>query len=293
MHSPNVVDVQRLQAAFSSTVAMFGEDVTLTGADVPERVLVVFRSAGWNETLGVRPVTGRDFTPDEEARGRDSGVALVSERLWRARLGATRDLAAASLHLDGRPVTVIGVMPAGFRFPYEADVWVPVRVDASDASRDYAVFARLRDGVTRTQAGAALAALSANIRRDRPDSAARLRHRRSDAAGKPARQRGWLGLRAGIDRRLPAAARVASTSRRCCWRAPSPGAGSSCCAWCSAPAAGVSCGRCSSRRCCSRSPAARSDCCWPCGAGSSPRDCCHRTTACSSASAPRRSTRAC
>ena len=61
-------------------------------------------------------------------------------------------------------------MPRGFRFPYEADVWVPVVVNAADASRDFAVFGRLRPGVPLARARAELAALSANIRRVRPES---------------------------------------------------------------------------------------------------------------------------
>ena len=77
MHSPNVVDVRRETAIFDSTVAMFGEDLTLTDGTAPERLMVVFRTSGWDQTLGVRPAVGRDFTADEERRGRDSAVALI------------------------------------------------------------------------------------------------------------------------------------------------------------------------------------------------------------------------
>jgi putative ABC transport system permease protein len=168
MHSQNVAAAFEQTRLFSSAVAMFGQDVTITGGGEPERVTAVSRTFGWRDTLGVVPALGRDFTIDEERRGASSGVALVSDALWKRRF-AGESPGTSVLHLDGRPVVVIGVMPPGFRFPYEADVWIPHVLNPADHARDYAVFARMEDGIALPDARAALDVLSANLRSKYPD----------------------------------------------------------------------------------------------------------------------------
>ena len=83
----------------------------LEGAEIPERVSVVDVSDTGN-TLGVKPIAGRDFSLDERRQGRASGVTIVSHAIWEARFGGRADAIGATVRLDGRPFTVIGVMPA-------------------------------------------------------------------------------------------------------------------------------------------------------------------------------------
>ena len=168
MHSQNVAEVTTHAELFTSTAAMFEEALTITGDGEAERVTVISRTSGWRDTLGIAPVSGRDFTKDEESKGRASGVALVSDGLW-ARRFAGRRPGSAVVHLDGRPFTIVGVMPPGFRFPYEADVWIPHVVDPADHGRDYAVFARMTDASTLEQVRAAMPVIAAGLKNRYPD----------------------------------------------------------------------------------------------------------------------------
>ena len=168
MHSQNVAAIIGRTDLFAAAVAMFEEDLTITGDAQPERATVISRTSGWRATLGIAPAAGRDFTEDEERRGAASGVALVSDALWNRRFAGSRP-GSAILHLNGRPFTVVGVMPPGFRFPYEADVWIPHLLNPANHGRDYAVFARLAEGRTLQQVRTAMDVASGELRARHPD----------------------------------------------------------------------------------------------------------------------------
>ena len=170
MHSQNFVTLQQTSTAFSSMVALRGEDLTLTGGDAPERLSVIYRSAGWPETLHVSPVLGRDFTPQEERQGQQSASALISYALWQRRFGGNSSVLGAPMRLGDRTYTIVGVMPQGFNFPYGAEVWLPVVVNPADRQIDFAVFARINDGVSRAQALASLEAATARIKEQYPET---------------------------------------------------------------------------------------------------------------------------
>jgi putative ABC transport system permease protein len=170
MSSRHVLALRALNQVFDGVVAFSGDNMTLAGGDVPERVSVVLQTDGMDRTLGVRPVIGRGFTPDEERTGMASGVALISHALWQTRFGQSPSAIGAVVRLDGRPFTVIGVMPPQYAFPYEAQLWLPHRPDAADAMRDFAVFCHLRPGVTILQARESLLGTAALIRQQSPES---------------------------------------------------------------------------------------------------------------------------
>jgi len=170
MHSQNIDVLQRDAGAFASVVALSGQNETLLGRGTPERVQVVYRTAGWVPTLSVRPVVGRDFTPEEERRGIDSGVAIVSHALWQRRFGGASSALGSTIQIEDRAFTIVGVFPPGFAFPYEADVWIPFVVDPADRARDFAVFARLRDGISMSQARQALDRVSSEIKERYPET---------------------------------------------------------------------------------------------------------------------------
>jgi len=170
MRSQNALVVQQQSQIFASTVAAFGASRTLTGAQSPERVSVVYRSEGWLPTLGVKPAVGRDFTSDEEKQGINSGVALVSYGFWQSRLGGSHSILQTSVQLDGRSYSIIGVMPEGFNFPYEAQFWIPYVVNPSETRLEFAVFARLKPGISAGQARQAMDAVSERIKEQYPDT---------------------------------------------------------------------------------------------------------------------------
>src|SRR4051794_2282236 len=170
MHSQNVDVLERDDHTFESTVALGGQNVTLVGRESPERVQVVYRTAGWAPTLSVRPIAGRDFSAEEERRGIDSGVAIVSYGFSQRRFGGVRAALNSTVKLEDRTFTIVGVFPPGFAFPYEADFWIPFVIDAADRARDFAVYGHLRDGVSPARAEQALNRISTQIREQYPET---------------------------------------------------------------------------------------------------------------------------
>ena len=134
-----------------------------TPAGDAELLYTVAVSADFFRTLRVRPLLGRTFLPGEDRPGRD-GVAVIGHGLWTLRFGGEPDIVGREIALDGRPFTVVGVMPAEFEFPPGGrDVWLPLVLTEADRNdrRNHGVVTvgRLRPGVTLERARAAMAAL--------------------------------------------------------------------------------------------------------------------------------------
>jgi len=144
-------------------------NLTLIEGDEADRVVGIGVSDQWTETLGVRPVLGRPFSPQEQREGDAAQVVLIGYGLWQRRFGGDPGVLGRPVRLNRRSFVVIGVMPAQFRYPYEADVWFPVSIPPTDlAPGDLNAAARLRPGVTHAQLEAELAALSEDLAREFP-----------------------------------------------------------------------------------------------------------------------------
>jgi len=142
-------------------------NLTLTGDGEPERLIGIGVSDQWLETLGVRPLLGRGFDPQEQAVGSQSHVALLSYAFWRRRFGGQPEVIGRTLRLNEQNYTVIGVMPAQFRYPYNADLWMPVTLAPTATSPgDLNTVARLKPGVTEAQFGEELRVISADLARE-------------------------------------------------------------------------------------------------------------------------------
>src|SRR6185295_5485826 len=113
---------------------------------------VCFITANFLEVLRAKPALGRGFLPGEDAPGA-APVTLLSHKLWMEEFRGDPAVVGSTIWIGGEPKTVIGVMPADFRFPINDDLWVASEVSQDVANRDTGfVFGRLKPGVTQAQA---------------------------------------------------------------------------------------------------------------------------------------------
>jgi putative ABC transport system permease protein len=141
--------------AFDKIAAFEGVEFNLTGEDRPERISGSRVSANLPVLLGVKPILGRTFTPDEDTEGNDR-VVLLSHGLWLRRFGGDPRVIGGAVRLNSVDFTIIGVMPPSFRFPRDADIWKPMGFATNDFDGGHFIWAigRLKPGVTREQAQA-------------------------------------------------------------------------------------------------------------------------------------------
>src|SRR5882762_9991846 len=121
---PNFTDWRNQQSVFESFGAYSGNSFALTGAGEPVRLAGALMSADVFAALRTQPEIGRVFREDEDKPGAEP-VAVISHALWRDRFGGQAGILNQTINLNGKPCTVLGVMPAGFEFPNKVAVWVP------------------------------------------------------------------------------------------------------------------------------------------------------------------------
>jgi predicted permease len=162
---PNFDDFRSQNHTFA-VLAQYADGLSaVSGGSEPVRANAAVVSAGFFEALGVSPLRGRAFGPDEQ-RVHGAPAALVSYRYWQRYLGGAADLSQARLRLEGEVYPVVGVMPVGFDFPSGAAVWIPMRfeLDTSRTGHNWRGIGRLRDGVTVLQARADLGAIAGSLK---------------------------------------------------------------------------------------------------------------------------------
>ncbi|HSG00343.1 MAG TPA: ABC transporter permease [Vicinamibacterales bacterium] len=155
---------------FEGIVAQRFTSYALATESGPERVVGIAVSEGWSATLGVAPILGRSFLPEEERAGEGAGVAVISHGFWQRGFGGAPSAIGEVIRLDGRAHTVVGVMPPGFTYPYEAELWVPMHVRVGQHGVwSFNVPARLAPGWTVEQARADLRGIAQAAAADIPD----------------------------------------------------------------------------------------------------------------------------
>ena len=169
----NFLDWQARTQAFEGMAAISAsQTINLSGEGEPVAVDGAAVTTNFFDVLGIRPQIGRVFTAEEGQLGRGQ-VVILSHELWQRRFGGDRSVVARKLTLNGGPVTVIGVMPAGFSFPkIPADLWLTLPIDHSapwQGGRFLAAVARLKPRVTVEQADADLKRVAAQLSKERPD----------------------------------------------------------------------------------------------------------------------------
>ncbi len=162
---PNFLDLREATKTLEGAFMLEQRTFIFAGGEKPERYLGAWISANGFATLGVKPAVGRLFRADEENDGA-APVALLAYDVWQRRFGGRESVVGQSVVLNGAPVTVVGVMPKGFRFPQRADVWMPFRYERDEVKRSdfsFPVWARLRPGVTHEQAQVEMSLLAARL----------------------------------------------------------------------------------------------------------------------------------
>ena len=157
----------------------------LSAGEIPERVFGATVSAELFPLLGVQPIRGRIFRPEECAAGRND-VIMISERLWRRKFDRDPRILGSKIIADGRAFTIVGIMPATFEFPLplfnitgaqfgeQADIWQPLAFTDQEmkvrGSRSYGVIGRLAPNVSSQQAQAEIETIVRQMRRRFPNN---------------------------------------------------------------------------------------------------------------------------
>jgi putative ABC transport system permease protein len=177
---PNFADWRDQTQVFEKMAAYHGTDHTLTGNGDPVRVQGTTISAEIFQLLGVAPMAGRTFLPEEDKPGDKGHVVVLSHELFQKRFSAKPDLIGQSIELDGNPYTVVGVMPPGFQFPIQnepVELWTTFSAEAEGKEPITAqrgahylrVIARLKPGVTKEQAQSEMTTIGTRLEQQYPD----------------------------------------------------------------------------------------------------------------------------
>jgi len=167
-----LADWDRMTSTFQAISGYYTQNESETSGALPEKLTRAFVAPRFLEVLGISPALGRDFAPDEERFGGPNAV-LISDRFWRSRFAADPAAVGKRLRFDNWSFTIVGVMPASFRFPAPGvDLWSAVPFDAPYAqSREstwFVAIGRLKPGVTVAQAQADMAAVQSRLGRAFP-----------------------------------------------------------------------------------------------------------------------------
>jgi len=176
---PDFYDYRERSSVFQSLSAYRpnAERMTIRQGDGAESVPLAEVSWDLFRTLGINPAVGRHFSPAEGERG-GPRVAIVSNGYWKRSFAGAKDVIGRTLPLSFGPrsqmLTIVGVMPEGFRFAYAADVWIPMQRNGpgTDIRRfhNWMLLGRLKPGVTLSQAQKQVDAISAQLEKEYPDS---------------------------------------------------------------------------------------------------------------------------
>jgi predicted permease len=170
---PDLRDWRGQAKTFKGLAAWTGLAANLSdAAAAPERYVGNRMTANSFALLGQRPLLGRDFTADDE-RQDSPAVAIIGYGIWQNRYGRDPSALGRTVRLNEKPTQIIGVMPEGFRFPMNADLWqpfVPTNDHEKRQTRPLVVFGRLADGATVAQARTEMELIAKRLEREYPDS---------------------------------------------------------------------------------------------------------------------------
>src|SRR4051812_2630464 len=169
---PDYLDLKRNATTLDGIAAIQEATFIISGGDKPERYLGGQISADAFSFLGVQPILGRQFRPEEDELNA-APVALIGYQVWQEHFAGDRGVVGKIIPINGKQVTVIGVMPKGWRFPEICDIWMPLQIDEKDHPRGnffLDCIGKVKKGVSIEQARAELEAITARIAAQHPDT---------------------------------------------------------------------------------------------------------------------------
>jgi putative ABC transport system permease protein len=167
---PNFQDVLAQNRSLEHLAVAAGSfPLVVTGGTEPSRARVSLVSGGFFGVMGVQPIVGRPFLPEEEKYVQYGGPisAVVSYGYWQKMLGSRSDLSSVKLNVDGMTCYVVGVMPQSFDYPTETEIWVTRNGEELNKSRtahNWPVIGRIREGFTLEQAQADVSLIGKQLR---------------------------------------------------------------------------------------------------------------------------------
>jgi predicted permease len=157
---PDIQAIRNGQQSFTGITACNIASMSLTGNGKPERLWGMVATANYFDVLGVRPILGRAFLPEEDEKPGGAPVAVISYRLWQTHFGANPEIVGQQVEINQHPYTIVGVTPAvfqGSQTGVRTELWVPIAmvdqiVPRSDLLHDHHyfwlfAFGRLKPGV--------------------------------------------------------------------------------------------------------------------------------------------------
>ncbi|MGA9770726.1 MAG: ABC transporter permease [Blastocatellia bacterium] len=172
---PNFLDWQKQNQLFEAMSVFRYQGFNVTGAQGPERLQGRIISASFFSVLGVQPVIGRGILPEEDRPG-GAPAAVISYALWQRRFGGDQSLLGKPIIINGKDHTIVGIMPAGFRFYSQADLFVPIGVQddaiwhARELHPGLQAIGRLKPGVTLEQADSEIVGIASALEKQYPDT---------------------------------------------------------------------------------------------------------------------------
>ena len=167
------LDFKRRATSYQQIAAYEQVDFNLSDTGDPETVYSTVATSNFFDTLGIRPILGRAFAPGEDAPGKNQ-VVVLSYGLWQRRFAADPGVIGRQVKLSGSTFSVIGVMDKSVRFPIGGELWTPLALTPRDkANREWhflRVVARLKNGVTESQARAELETISGLLATSYPET---------------------------------------------------------------------------------------------------------------------------
>ena len=169
----NYLDWQAQSQSFEQLALYNWWNVNLSGGDVPERVQGFTVTANYLDTLGVKPIIGRNFSPEENQPGKNK-VAIISYNLWQKRFGGDPNILNKTITTNGFVITIVGVLPEHFNYPKGGEIYAPLeltqRVVQNRRLHTYYVVGRLKPGVSIKSAQSDIDNITARLEQQYPDN---------------------------------------------------------------------------------------------------------------------------